>query len=135
MSREADGLHSCRGSSLGLVWWTVFTLVGYIVATMIQPSESPAPAGPAGQTDRVRSGPRCALGTWIHSKIRVSQSSTPWWSGSLWPQRTAFQHVLGDRSSQGVLKSIGITVAGLLVWVMIQVVFRPVAQPRRRDLF
>ena len=111
------------GVFLALVWWTVFTLVGYIVAAMIQPSESRPRQAQMARLIAFAQAPGVlwVLGLIPRFGFPIVNAVVVW---QLVATAFAFQHALGDRSSQGVLKSIGITVAGLVVWVMIQVVFR-----------
>ena len=111
-----------EGVFLGLIWWTVFTLVSYIMAAIIQPQEARPRQAQIARVVAFAQAPGMLsvlgvtrFGPAIINAVLVWQ---------LVATVIAIQHALGDRTSQGVLKSIGITAAGLLVWVMIQVVFR-----------
>ena len=110
------------GVFLGLVWWTIFTLVGYIAAAMIQPSESRPRQAQMARLIAFAQAPGVlwVLGFIPRFGFPIVNAVVVW---QLVATAFAFQHALGDRSSQGILKSIGITVAGLVVWVMIQVIF------------
>ena len=110
------------GVFLGLVWWTIFTLVGYIAAAMIQPSESRPRQAQMARLIAFAQAPGVlwVLGFIPRFGFPIVNAVVVW---QLVATAFAFQHALGDRSSQGILKSVGITLAGLVVWVLIQVIF------------
>ena len=110
------------GVFLGLVWWTIFTLVGYVIAAMIQPNEGRPRQAQLARLVAFAQAPGVLwlLGLIPRLGFPIVNAVVVW---QLVATAFAFQHALGDRSSQGILKSIGITVAGLVVWVMIQVIF------------
>lgn len=111
------------GVFLGLVWWTIFTLVGYVVAAMIQPADSRPRQAQVARLVAFAQAPGVLwlLGLVPGLGFAMVNAVVVW---QLVATAFAFQHALGDRSAQGVLKSIGITVAGLVVWVLIQAVSR-----------
>ena len=111
------------GVFLGLVWWTIFTLVGYVVAAMIQPADSRPRQAQLARLVAFAQAPGVLwlLGLVPRFGFAMVNAVVVW---QLVATAFAFQYALGDRSAQGVLKSIGITVAGLVVWVLIQAVSR-----------
>ena len=111
-----------EGVFLGLIWWTVFTLVSYIVAAIIQPQEARPRQAQIARVVAFAQAPGMLsvlgvtrFGPAIINAVLVWQ---------LVATVIAIQHALADRSARGIVRAIGITASGLVVWMLIQVVFR-----------
>ncbi len=122
-SEAPEWLVFLEGAFLGLVWWTVFTLAGFVIAAMITPRGArPRQA----QMARLIAFAQAPGALWILGFVPrfglTLVSGVVIWQ--LAATAVAIQHALGEPSAKGALKAVLVTAAGLALWFVIQWMFQ-----------